>query len=70
METSEPMEISKTLGRATATAFLSLSLVRAGRAESSDPSQITIYNFAKVADDYYRGGQTWVRTTRVWRRFA
>ncbi len=51
------MDLSRSLVRATATAFFSLSLAMAGRAQSSDPSQITIYNFAKVADDYYRGGQ-------------
>jgi uncharacterized protein (TIGR01244 family) len=57
VQTSEPMNVSKSLVRATATAFFSLSMAVAGRAQSADPSQITIYNFAKVADDYYRGGQ-------------
>lgn len=51
------MEVSTNLARAAAAAILTLSLATAGAAQTPDLSRITIYNFAKVSDDYYRGGQ-------------
>lgn len=51
------MNMSTNLARAAAAAILTLSLATAGAAQTPDLSQVTIYNFAKVSDDYFRGGQ-------------
>jgi len=51
------MNVRTNLARAAGAVVLSLAVATAGQAQTADPSQITIYNFAKVADDYYRGGQ-------------
>lgn len=51
------MNMSMNLARAAAAAILTLSLATAAAAQTPELSNITIYNFAKVSDDYYRGGQ-------------
>lgn len=45
------------LPRAAAAAVLTLFLSSLSFAQGVDTSSIRIYNFAKVTDDYYRGGQ-------------